>query len=146
MDKIKIWITVDENKMITDYSLTFKENYIEMEVIEEPKDYLNWGLRNGKLVHYPDDLNDLTNQSETSFEGNVLLTLAYLSYKFSSIPNLTEVNFDYPKYADISTVYNNQGMTNLDVKKMVEYQRITEEEYQKITNKPLEEGELIVIR
>ncbi|MDK6829508.1 XkdX family protein, partial [Proteus mirabilis] len=37
-----------------------------------------------------------------------------------------------------STVYNNQGMTNLDVKKMVEYQRITEEEYQKITNKPLE--------
>ena len=126
MDKIKIWITVDENKMITDYSLTFKENYIEMEVIEEPKDYLNWGL------------NDLTNQSETSFEGNVLLTLAYLSYKFSSIPNLTEVNFDYPKYADISTVYNNQGMTNLDVKKMVEYQRITEEEYQKITNKPLE--------
>ena len=109
-----------------------------MEVIEEPKDYLNWGLRNGKLVHYPDDLNDLTNQSETSFEGNVLLTLAYLSYKFSSIPNLTEVNFDYPKYADISTVYNNQGMTNLDVKKMVEYQRITEEEYQKITNKPLE--------
>ncbi|EAL7691323.1 XkdX family protein, partial [Campylobacter jejuni] len=114
MDKIKIWITVDENKMITDYSLTFKENYIEMEVIEEPKDYLNWGLRNGKLVHYPDDLNDLTNQSETSFEGNVLLTLAYLSYKFSSIPNLTEVNFDYPKYADISTVYNNQGMTNLD--------------------------------
>lgn len=107
---------------------------------------MNWGLRNGKLVHYPDDLNDLTNQSETSFEGNVLLTLAYLSYKFSSIPNLTEVNFDYPKYADISTVYNNQGMTNLDVKKMVEYQRITEEEYQKITNKPLEEGELIVIR
>ena len=99
---------------------------------------MNWGLRNGKLVHYPDDLNDLTNQSETSFEGNVLLTLAYLSYKFSSIPNLTEVNFDYPKYADISTVYNNQGMTNLDVKKMVEYQRITEEEYQKITNKPLE--------
>ena len=67
-----------------------------------------------------------------------MLTLAYLSYKFSSIPNLTEVNFDYPKYADISTVYNNQGMTNLDVKKMVEYQRITEEEYQKITNKPLE--------
>ena len=51
MDKIKIRITVDENKMITDYSLTFKENYIEMEVIEEPKDYLNWGLRNGKLVH-----------------------------------------------------------------------------------------------
>ena len=146
MDKIKIWITVDENKMITDYSLTFKENYIEIEVTEEPKDYLNWGLRNGKLVHYPDDLNDLTNQSETSFEGNVLLTLAYLSYKFSSIPNLIEVNFDYPKYADISTVYNNQGMTNLDVKKMVEYQRITEEEYQKITNKPLEEGELIVIR
>ena len=138
MDKIKIWITVDENKMITDYSLTFKENYIEIEVTEEPKDYLNWGLRNGKLVHYPDDLNDLTNQSETSFEGNVLLTLAYLSYKFSSIPNLAEVNFDYPKYADISTVYNNQGMTNLDVKKIVEYQRITEEEYQKITNKPLE--------
>ena len=103
MDKIKIWITVDENKMITDYSLTFKENYIEIEVTEEPKDYLNWGLRNDKLVHYP-------------------------------------------KYADISTVYNNQGMTNLDVKKMVEYQRITEEEYQKITNKPLEEGELIVIR
>ncbi|MET1201239.1 XkdX family protein [Enterococcus faecalis] len=138
MDKIKIWITVDENKMITDYSLTFKENYIEIEVTEEPKDYLNWGLRNGKLVHYPNDLNDLTNQSETSFKGNLLLALAYLSYKFLSTPDLTEVNFDYPRYADISTVYNNQGMTNLDVKKMVEYQRITEEEYQKITNKPLE--------
>ncbi|MGH2311073.1 hypothetical protein ACQ10P_14615 [Enterococcus faecalis] len=50
MDKIKIWITVDENQMVTDYSLTAKKNYIEIEVSEEPKDYLNWGLRNGKLV------------------------------------------------------------------------------------------------
>ncbi|UER68452.1 hypothetical protein LM505_09760 [Enterococcus faecalis] len=43
MDKIKIWITVDENQMVTDYSLTAKKNYIEIEVSEEPKDYLNWG-------------------------------------------------------------------------------------------------------
>ena len=36
MDKIKIWITVDENQMVTDYSLTAK-NYIEIDVTEEPK-------------------------------------------------------------------------------------------------------------
>ncbi|WP_086325805.1 XkdX family protein [Enterococcus faecalis] len=141
MDKIKIWITMDENQMLTDYSLTAKENYIEIEVTEEPRDYLNWGLRNGELIHYPDDLNDLTNQSETSFEGNTLLAFAYLSHKFSNISNLTDVNLDYPKYPDILTVYNNQGMTNLDLKKMVEYQRISKEEYEEITGTPLEEGE-----
>ena len=32
-------------------------------------------------------------------------------------------------------------MTNLDVKKMVEYQRISKEEYEEITGTPLEEGE-----
>ena len=31
MDKIKIWITVDENQMLADYSLAAKENYIEIE-------------------------------------------------------------------------------------------------------------------
>lgn len=141
MDKIKIWITVDENHMLTDYSLTPKKDYIEIYVDEEPKDYFNWGLRDNKLEHYPTDLNDLTNQSETSFEGNTLLAFAYLSHKFSNISNLTDVNLDYPKYPDILTVYNNQGMTNLDLKKMVEYQRISKEEYEEITGTPLEEGE-----
>ncbi|EJJ0982666.1 XkdX family protein, partial [Enterococcus faecalis] len=86
MDKIKIWITVDENQMVTDYSLTAKKNYIEIEVSEEPKDYLNWGLRNGKLVHYPDDLNDLTNNRTTSFVGNVMLSFAVISWALSYIP------------------------------------------------------------
>lgn len=30
MDKIKIWITVDENQMVTDYSLTAKKIILKL--------------------------------------------------------------------------------------------------------------------
>lgn len=133
MDKIKIWITVDENQMLADYSLAAKENYIEIEVTEEPKDYLNWGLRNGKLVHYPDDLNGLTNNRTTSFVVNVMLNFAVISWALSYIPLIGKVILDYPKYADIKAEYGLLGLTDDNMKTFVSYKRITEKQYEEIT-------------
>lgn len=137
MDKIKIWITVDENQMLADYSLTAKENYIEIEVIEEPKDYLNWGLRNGELVHYPDDLNDLTNNRTTSFVGNVMLGFTVISWALSYIPLIGKMILDYPKYADIKAEYDLLGLTDDNMKTFVSYKRLTEAQYKKITGKSI---------
>ncbi|EOV2558271.1 XkdX family protein [Enterococcus faecalis] len=133
MDKIKIWITMDENQMLTDYSFIAKKNYIEIEVNEEPKDYLNWGLRNGKLVHYPDDLNDLTNNRTTSFVGNVMLSFAVISWALSYIPLIGKVILDYPKYADIKAEYGLLGLTDDNMKTFVSYKRITGKQYEEIT-------------
>ena len=133
MGKINIWVSTNEFGMLTDYSLSEKKDYQKIEVTEEPVDYLNWGIRNGKLVHYPKDLNNLTNNVQnTSFEGNVLLIFAFLSYSFSYIPLLERLIFDYPKYNDILEIYDKQGPTKDDVNKFVQYNRITEEEYIKI--------------
>ena len=118
--------------MVTDYSLTAK-NYIEIDVTEEPKDYLNWGLRNGKLVHYPDDLNDLTNNRTTSFVGNVMLSFAVISWALSYIPLIGKVILDYPKYADIKAEYGLLGLTDDNMKTFVSYKRITVKQYEEIT-------------
>lgn len=141
MDKIKIWITVDENQMLADYSLAAKENYIEIEVTEEPKDYLNWGLRNGKLVHYPDDLNDLTNNRTTSFVGNVMLNFAVISWALSYIPLIGKIVLDYPKYTDIQYEYELLGLTDDNMETFVKFKRITEKQYKEITGKAYHENE-----
>lgn len=141
MDKIKIWITVDENQMLADYSLAAKENYIEIEVTEEPKDYLNWGLRNGKLVHYPDDLNDLTNNRTTSFVGNVMLNFAVISWGLSYIPLIGKIVLDYPKYTDIQYEYELLGLTDDNMETFVKFKRITEKQYKEITGKTYHENE-----
>ncbi|MBG4115618.1 XkdX family protein, partial [Pseudomonas aeruginosa] len=141
MDKIKIWITVDENQMLADYSLAAKENYIEIEVTEEPKDYLNWGLRNGKLVHYPDDLNDLTNNRTTSFVGNVMLNFAVISWALSYIPLIGKIVLYYPKYTDIQYEYELLGLTDDNMETFVKFKRITEKQYKEITGKTYHENE-----
>lgn len=138
MDKIKIWITVDENQMLADYSLAAKENYIEIEVTEEPKDYLNWGLRNGKLVHYPDDL---TNNRTTSFVGNVMLNFAVISWALSYIPLIGKIVLDYPKYTDIQYEYELLGLTDDNMETFVKFKRITEKQYKEITGKTYHENE-----
>lgn len=56
MDTLTLWVTVGANGLLTSYSLIEQAEMIKIISSEEPVDYLNWGIREGRLVHYPEDV------------------------------------------------------------------------------------------
>lgn len=109
-----------------DYLFIVKKNYIEIEVNEELKDYLNWGLCNGKLVYYFDDLNGLINNRIIFFVGNVMLNFVVIFWVLFYILLIGKVILDYFKYVDIKVEYGLFGLIDDNMKIFVSYKWIIE--------------------
>lgn len=55
-NEITLWVAVGSNGLLTAYSLVERENMEQVVSNEEPIDYLNWGVQDGRLVHYPENI------------------------------------------------------------------------------------------
>lgn len=53
---LDVYVTVGVNGLLTAYSMEEQPGMIHVLSLEEPIDYLNWAVKEGILIHYPEDV------------------------------------------------------------------------------------------
>lgn len=53
---LDVYVTVGVNGLLTAYSMEEQPGMTHVLSLEEPVDYLNWGIDKGILVHYPENV------------------------------------------------------------------------------------------